>query len=437
MAWLFWFPSAAALTFDEALQRAAAGSEDVLVAQAAVERAAGDQVEARSGYLPTVSGAVNYQHTFKSEYEALSDAFGGADLPFGQAETWRVDLSASQPIWTGGRTAATMRLAKAGGEVAGDQLVSTRAAAVLRVAEAYMDAALADRLHAIALATLAQAEVTLRDAQLAHEVGRQPEFEVLRARVQVENQRVLALQQQRIARLARAELARLLDLPESEIPAELEPVQALSSDLPERAARYAGVTPGPVDGPRLAITNAERGVGLAEASRSLVRSQFYPQVYASAAYGWVAYPDNPVPFVPFDEWAVNFTAGLGVSVPIFGGLKVHGQMDAAAADLAEAQARLDQAREYARLEALDTTITLQTSVAQAEAARLTIEQAQKAYAIAETRFREGISSQVELTDARLLLDQALVNEARAVRDVQVARIRAALLPALPLAGAPS
>ena len=44
-----------------------------------------------------------------------------------------------------------------------------------------------------------------------------------------------------------------------------------------------------------------------------------------------------------------------------------------------------------------------------------------------------MSTQLELSDSRLLLQQAEANRALAARDLQVARARVALLPELPLA----
>ena len=64
-----------------------------------------------------------------------------------------------------------------------------------------------------------------------------------------------------------------------------------------------------------------------------------------------------------------------------------------------------------------------------------MEQATRAYDIADLRYREGISTQLELLDARLVLQLAQVNRAQAARDVQVARARVALLPDLPLGAA--
>jgi outer membrane protein TolC len=61
-----------------------------------------------------------------------------------------------------------------------------------------------------------------------------------------------------------------------------------------------------------------------------------------------------------------------------------------------------------------------------------VELAERAYQIAEVRYREGISTQVELSDARLQLEQARANRAQATHALYVASIRLALLPHLPL-----
>ena len=61
-----------------------------------------------------------------------------------------------------------------------------------------------------------------------------------------------------------------------------------------------------------------------------------------------------------------------------------------------------------------------------------VEQATRAYEIAELRFREGLSTQTELQDVRLQLEQSRANQAQAARDLQVARLRLTLLPYLPL-----
>jgi outer membrane protein TolC len=75
---------------------------------------------------------------------------------------------------------------------------------------------------------------------------------------------------------------------------------------------------------------------------------------------------------------------------------------------------------------------LQEAQASWEASRGTTDQAQRAYAIDQVRYREGISTQTDLSQSRLLLEQARANRAQAARNLAVARVRLALLRDLPL-----
>ena len=98
----------------------------------------------------------------------------------------------------------------------------------------------------------------------------------------------------------------------------------------------------------------------------------------------------------------------------------------------QAKAQREQAKQFA---ALDTRVAL-NDLAQAtaiwEASRGTVDQAQRTYNIDEVRYREGISTQTDLTQSRLLLEQAKANRAQAARNFAVAKVRLALLKDLPL-----
>ena len=96
------------------------------------------------------------------------------------------------------------------------------------------------------------------------------------------------------------------------------------------------------------------------------------------------------------------------------------------------RARLDQTRELAALDAAQTIAQLQQAEAALAASVGTTEQATRAFAIANVRYREGLSTQIELSESRLNLDQARINRAQAARNLQVARMRLALLRDLPL-----
>jgi outer membrane protein TolC len=128
----------------------------------------------------------------------------------------------------------------------------------------------------------------------------------------------------------------------------------------------------------------------------------------------------------------DWTVSLGLQIPIFTGGRIGGEVDVARANVTQAELRLQQSRELAELDARNATIQLETAQAGWEASVGTVEQATRAYQIADLRYREGISTQTELLDSRIQLEQAQASRARAARDLQVAKVRIALLPALPI-----
>jgi outer membrane protein TolC len=109
----------------------------------------------------------------------------------------------------------------------------------------------------------------------------------------------------------------------------------------------------------------------------------------------------------------------------------------ARADVETARLQQKQVQELAGLDTRSAWAELVAARAAWEATAGTVQQANRAYEIADVRYRAGVSTQLELSDSRLQLQQAEANRALAARDLQVARARVALLPELPLGAATS
>jgi outer membrane protein TolC len=319
------------------------------------------------------------------------------------------------------------RLAEAGRRTAQIDVASANAQLVLEVAQAYYDAALSDQLLAIATATMAQADTTLAQVRLARQVGEQPEFELLRAQVTRDNQRPIVIQQRATRDLAYIRLKQLLNLPMDEPIALSTPLETADA-LPALEVRPAESDTSVAA--RAPVRQAGEAVNLQEASLTIAKSQRLPNLIVSSQYGRVAYPVGGIP--TFSQFRTNFTVTALAQLPLFTGGRIKGDVMVADANLKEAQARLQQTRELAALDTRDALEQLQAAEATWQASAGTVEQAVRAYTIGEIRFREGISTQLELNDSRILLQQARANRAVAARDVQVARMRVALLPDLPL-----
>ncbi|MEW5929951.1 MAG: TolC family protein [Gemmatimonadota bacterium] len=457
-------PQPRPLSLEEALRLAGSTSEQVEIARAGITRARGTLLQAQSARLPQLNGSASYSRALASQFEGLGGGgadttttppfctgpfnpdpglpveqrvqqleqrlgcpagggFGGIDfsnIGFGAENTYNLGLNLNWSVFSGGRNEAQTRAARAGREAAEIGLGSAEAQNQLDVTQAYFDARLSDQLLQIAEATLAQAEETLRLTELGARVGQQAEFDVLRARVARDNQRPAVIQRRASRDLAYDRLRTLLDVPQGQ---PLELTTPLDGGAPPVSAPDTAAARAPV-------RQAEQQVAVQRAQLAIARSQRLPSVSLTSQYGQVAYATNLLPSL--NGFRDNWTVGAALQVPVFTGGRIRGEELAAEAGVNEARAQLEQVRELAELDTRNAYSQLDAARAVWEASQGTVEQAERAYAIAEIRFREGISTQIELTDARILLEQARTNRASAARDLQVARARVELLPFLPL-----
>ncbi len=453
------------LTLAEAIRLATERGEAVAIARAGESRADADAARARSLLLPQVGLVSGYTRTLASEFSialddiaapcaplavnpsaALTDRVGeleraascGAigpnfnfgDLPFGQRNTYQATLSFAQPLYTGGRVSAQRRQAELGQRLAALGTSSTEAAIALDVTRAFYDAALADRLLAIAESGAAQAAAAYEQTRIAYEAGRQPEFELLRAQVARDNERPAVIRRRAERDVAYLRLRQLLELP-ADAPLVLD-VDLDAPGLPAPTPFAAALDAQPAAEPdRASVQQAAALVAVRDAAVSVARAERLPAINLSSTLGRVGYPSDGF-FPGPGDFRTNWSVGATLSVPLFEGGRIKANELSARADLAEAEARLRQARELAQLDSATARQELAAAQAVWEASAGTVQQAERAYQIAELRNREGLSTQLELSDSRLSLQVAQTNRAAAARDLQVARARVALLPNLPV-----
>ena len=445
------------LTLEQVLAIAEARSEAVGIAQVGVTRTEGDAVRARSAERPQLSAAASYDRSLANEFQGVfdnidfgngssdsssGDGGGFEDLPFGRANTWRATLSFSQNLYSGGRIGAQKLLAGLGRTSAEQALVGARAQLRFDVTQAYYDALLSERLVVIAQATLDQAGATLKQTQAGFDAGTQPEFEVLRATVSRDNQTPLLIRQRANRDVAMLHLKQLLELPvdydlrlaDDLGDARLAPAAVFAERVTsvEAALRtvnsVATALPGAPLPERNAVAEAGTVVSLREAALKAVQAERLPSVSFTSTYSRIAYPTGALPV--FDR--ANWSLGVSMSVPILTGGRQKGDEMVARADIEQARLQEKQVQELAALDTRSAWAELIAARSAWEATAGTVQQANRAYEIADVRFRAGVSTQLELSDSRLQLQQAEANRALAARDLQVARARVALLPELPL-----
>ena len=464
--------AARALTLDEAFRLAEPSSDDVRIAQNAATRARGQYLQTRASVLPQLTASANYSHQIQNQFSAISKrfaqppdpnappdtttpAFNPISVLFASPNTITLGLQASQPLYLDGRFQLANRVAKANEDVYKYGLRTARAKLRYDIASAYFDAAIAEKFLQIAESTLVQTQRTLRQTTLQRQVGTVAEYDLLRSRVAVDAQRPLVIQAQQNRDIATLQLKQLLNLPLTEPLNLATPIQDADMDRALAASRLdndarptagaglaAAVTPGtmPKLNPRDTAPDSRAVVQQAQAALEVQKGalrqaqlQQVPVLNLTTNYQRLAYPSdaNIIPRTLADFYPA-WTVALGFSVPIWTSGRITGDKLVARANVADAEARLHQGQRAASLDVQLALKSLEQSEANWLASIGTEEQADKALRIAEVRYTNGISTQLELSDIRNLLIQSQANRLSAAKALQLARLRITLLRDLPL-----
>jgi outer membrane protein len=404
------------LTLQQAVARALATSEEVQTAREQRSLAEAQITQARAGAFPQISSGVVYNRTLASIFDNLQ--FGPppepgedpppnpfAGLPFGQANTWNASLQIAQPLYTGGRVGAAMAIARNVRAAADLQIEEAEAEVVLQVRNAYFQVVLADEMVGIAREAFTLADQTLRQVELFRQQGTASEFDVLRARVERDNLEPGIVEAQNARRLAELNLKRLAHLPADQPLAPATPLAATVADV-DREALEAALARRP------ALRALDQQLAARQGAVRIARANYLPSVAAAGNFAYQAFPSQ---IAPIDaDWRRDWSVSLQASIPIFNGFRTRGQVDQARAELRIAELQYAQVSQGLDLELQAALGEFDAARAQIEARRATSVMAQRALELAELRFRSGLATQLDISNARLLLQQARVHEAQAL-----------------------
>ncbi|HEX6308491.1 MAG TPA: TolC family protein [Longimicrobiales bacterium] len=445
------------LSLMEALRLALERSEEVRVAEQQVELASAQVRTARSSLLPQVNTQLGYTKTLRSVFQgagfeipdslrfepdstvsvaerisylerntpnaafgALGSLFG--NLPFGRENAWTAAASLSQPLFAGGRIVSGVQAAQHAEAAAEASLVETRADMALQVRQTYYGALLAQEAEQIVESSVELADQHLARVRLLLETGQASELDALRAEVEVENLRPQLVQARNARELAALNLKRLVNLP---IDAPLVLTTALTATDPALPPPSDVQLPSLAEAePRLqqraAVQAAEEQIAIRREQVQIARGAFLPSVNLQANLARQAFPSG---FFPSD-WQDDWTVGFIVQWPVFQGLRRGAEVDAAQSQQRQAELQATQLREAVRLEYERALGELEQARAQISAASRNVAQATRVYELTELRYQEGLATQLDVSDARLALQQARMNEANAYHDFYLALARA-------------
>lgn len=370
--------------------------------------------EAWSNALPQIEGLAAYQRYFKP----AKVFFNGQPFEMQQDNNALAEATLSQPLFTFGRISAGLRAAYAAHRSQEHLKHNTERALELEITRRYCTVLLLRDVVTARRSSLAVSDSSLKRVERMKDVGLMSEYDVLRAQVQASNQIPQTQQAENDLHLAELALFELLGVP-------LDTTVAIEGSLQGYAASLTVDTTAADFSTRDDLDALRDLTQLYKNVYVLNRNADLPVLAGQMKYSWQW---------TSDEWtassANSFSSlygGLALSIPLWTSGKTIGKAQQAKADWRRSQLDLAQAERGAKLQLESAVRSFESAQASETSARLTVQQAEEARRIAQTKLAQGQitllemdAAQLDELVARVTLAQATYNRLLAAAETRMA-----------------
>ena len=406
------------LSLDQSVQIALEHNHTLAVEREKVREVETGIAESRGGFRPQIDASATYTRLDVAPYISLKGlpvpGTGGASrVEIGDDDNYALALSARQALYTSGKLRNGAGAAEAAAEAQQYRFRQARADLVLAVEKAYYGLLKARRIQKVARDAVALMEAHVSDVENLHRAGMAARNDVLKARVQLANVRVMDLKADNGVKLAGVALCNLLGLPLDSDVIPQTPLRKSVEDEPRPPLPLA-IRAGWKQRPELAAL--ERSVRAAERRVAVARGQRRPDLFLSGNYT-LKRPDRENEPDFYRSWAMT----LAAQWPVFDGGIRAARVDRARAQLAQMRQRVAAVRDEIALEITRAYLNLAEARQRAQATAENATRAQENFRVTRERFEQGVVTSTDLLDAETLLTQARVDRAAAVADYQTDR----------------
>lgn len=318
------------------------------------------------------------------------DGLSVTNLPAGSPRTlYAAAANASYEVDLFGRLAQASRAAELDAHAAEALLRSTKLLAEADVAQAYLGLRALDDERALTRRTVAAYRATLELTERRYRAGDVAELDVTRARTEVAatESEALALDRQR-AELEHA-IAVLVGEPASTFSIREADWTTALPQIP------AGV-PATVLTRRPDVSAAQDQMLAAQARAGVAKAAWFPSISLTALGGRASTDLSDLFAWPARAWAI----GALVAQPLFDGGQRQAGIEFAGGEMDAAVARYREQVLVAFREVEDQLSALRLLAEQSDAQARAVASATRTTALSDTRYRNGLVSQLELLDAQ-------------------------------------
>ncbi|MDY4584788.1 MAG: TolC family protein [Candidatus Onthomorpha sp.] len=402
-----------------ALKIAHDNNPTIKIAELEIQRVDYSKKEALGNLLPSLSASGQYTNNIMKSVmfmpESFSQMMGGQKyMEIGYKNSYTGSISAGLPLvnfslWE------QIKSKQCEIDLILEQARASKIDMTKQVKDAYFAVLLAKNSLKVLERSINNAKETLKSTEAGFEQGVVSEYDLIRAKVQVNNLNPSYIAAKNGLELAILQLKMILSLPQEQEIVFLE-------NLEDFSERIVSVTD--AESERAANNNSElRQLDLnimsLQHNLKMVNSQHLPSL---SAFGQYAYQTQAEDF-RFSEynWVGSAAVGLQLSIPIFNGRTVVNKAKQLKISLQELQLQKQYASDGIDLQIQSAINNMKAAQEQLSVNKDAISQAERGYEIAKVRYQTGSGTILELNDSELSMTQANLNYQQSLYDFLTAQ----------------
>jgi outer membrane protein TolC len=332
-------------------------------------------------------------------------------------DNYRTRLDLQWPIYTGGRTDALERAARAEAAAITAEIAVARADLRLEVARAFWAVVTGRATASVLEQGVERAQAHLADARERFNAGLVPPNEVASAEAQQSRARMLLIEARNQRDVSIADLARLTGLD------PLQPVDTIADLAAAGSSPQAATLIDSARESRDERRAMERRIDAADLQRQAAAAGRRPTIGVTGGVDY-ARPNARI-FPRADHWQESWDVGVNVSWALWDGGRTAADVAASASLASAARRRLAEFDSILGVEIRQRTLEIESGRAAAAAATDAVRAATEAQRVVTERYRAGVATQIEVLDAEFALLQSELDRTRAQAGIRLAEARLA------------
>ena len=406
-------------TIDEAIAKAVENNWDIKISQKEIQKSQEQIDEAYSNAFPRIEFTGRYVRNIKLPVLFIppNTAFNPTDqtqtFELGSANSVDATFTLSQVLYSQ-KVNTAIKIAGEYSDYSIEGKKATQQGIVLAVKKAFYTILLAKQLVNVSKQNYQAAKANFDNVSSLYKHGAASEYDFLRSEVQVANTQPMLIQAENNLALAKSSLKNLLAV-DIDKPIEVKGkfiYEELMPEFVEEESKNA-VENNPV------VKQLKIQESLLDKNVTIQRADYFPTLAFFSQYQFQT-QDNTFRVKDY-SWAKSFMVGLQLTYTLFDGFGRSARIEQAVIDKEKVNLGKRKLEEGLKVQIQQAQMKMDEAKKRIKAQGKSLEQADKALKISQTRYKSGVGTQLEIIDTQAALTYAHTNYSQAIYDYLIAK----------------